>query len=395
MRGDPTKLGRDLMPRENAKKVKVSGKLLYMNHKKVVVGMSGGVDSSVAAWLLKEQGYEVIGVTMQIWQDETEQAMEENGGCCGLSAVEDARRVAQMLDIPYYVMNFKSDFQKYVIDYFVKEYLQGRTPNPCIACNRYVKWESLLKRSMEIGADYIATGHYARVTRLSNGRYALQKSATTAKDQTYALYNLTQEQLTHTLMPVGDYTKEEIRAMAEKIGLRTAGKPDSQEICFIPDHDYAGFILRETEGKVPPAGNFVTNDGRILGRHKGITHYTIGQRKGLGVALGFPVFVTEIRPETNEVVLGSNEEVFGNTLCAGQLNFMSIPALQEEMEVIAKIRYNDKGKPCKIHMADEQRVVCQFHEPVRAITPGQAVVFYDGDIVVGGGTILKARRNSR
>lgn len=365
-----------------------------MSKQKVVVGMSGGVDSSVAAWLLKEQGYEVIGVTMQIWQDEEECTLEENGGCCGLSAVEDARRVAQMLDIPYYVMNFKSDFKKYVMDYFVEEYLHGRTPNPCIACNRYVKWESLLRRSMEIGADYIATGHYARISRLANGRYALQKSATAAKDQTYALYNLTQEQLAHTLMPVGDYTKEEIRAMADKIGLRTANKPDSQEICFIPDHDYAGFIAREAKEKVPPAGNFVTNDGRILGRHKGITHYTIGQRKGLGIALGFPVFVTEIRPETNEVVLGSNEEVFGYTVCADRLNFMSVPNLQGGMEVIAKIRYNDRGTPCYIRMMDEQRMICQFHEPVRAITPGQAIVCYDGDTVVGGGTILKTRRKS-
>lgn len=360
-----------------------------MYKKKVVVGMSGGVDSSVAAWLLKEQGYEVIGVTMQVWQDEEELVLEENGGCCGLSAVEDARRVAQMLDIPYYVMNFKSEFKKNVMDYFVDEYLHGRTPNPCIACNRYVKWESLLRRSLEIGADYIATGHYARITQLENGRYALQKSATSAKDQTYALYNLTQEQLAHTLMPVGDYTKEEIRAMAQQIGLRTANKPDSQEICFIPDHDYAGFIEREAKGKVPPAGNFVTKDGTVLGRHKGITHYTIGQRKGLGIALGFPAFVTEIRPETNEVVLGRNEEVFGDTVYADRLNFMSIPDLQEEMDVVAKIRYNDKGTPCKICRMDEQRVVCHFHTPVRAVTPGQAVVFYDGDTVVGGGTILK------
>ncbi len=359
-----------------------------MKKKKVVVGMSGGVDSSVAAWLLKEQGCEVIGVTMQIWQDEEESVLEENGGCCGLSAVDDARRVAQMLGIPYYVMNFKTEFKKQVIDYFVAEYLRGRTPNPCIACNRYVKWESLLKRSMDIGADYIATGHYARVVQLANGRYALHKSATSAKDQTYALYNLTQHQLAHTLMPVGDYTKDQIRALAEKIGLRTADKPDSQEICFIPDHDYAAFIERETQGKVPPAGNFVTAAGQVLGRHKGITHYTIGQRKGLGIALGSPVFVTEIRPDTNEVVLGSNEEVFGDTVYAEHLNFMSIPDLQGELEVTAKIRYNHQGAPCTISKIDNDRVICRFHEPVRAITPGQAVVFYEGDTVVGGGVII-------
>lgn len=350
--------------------------------------MSGGVDSSVAAYLLKEQGYEVIGVTMQIWQDEEEVIQEENGGCCGLSAVDDARRVAASLDIPYYVMNFKAEFKKNVMDYFVAEYLKGRTPNPCIACNRYVKWESLLKRSMEIGADYIATGHYAKITELPNGRFALKKSVTAAKDQTYALYNLTQYQLSHTLMPVGDYSKEEIRGIAEKIGLRTANKPDSQEICFIPDNDYAGFIDREAAGKVPPPGNFVLTDGTVIGQHKGITHYTVGQRKGLGIAMGRPVFVTEIRPDTNEVVIGSNEDVFGTTVYAKNLNFMSIPDLEGDLKVIGKIRYSHKGAPCTIRKVEEDKIVCQFHEPVRAITPGQAVVFYDGDIVVGGGTII-------
>lgn len=350
--------------------------------------MSGGVDSSVAAYLLKEQGYDVIGVTMQIWQDEEEAVQEENGGCCGLSAVDDARRVAASLDIPYYVMNFKAEFKKNVMDYFVAEYLKGRTPNPCIACNRYVKWESLLKRSMEIGADYIATGHYAKITELSNGRFALQKSVTAAKDQTYALYNLTQYQLSHTLMPVGDYSKEEIRGIAEKIGLRTANKPDSQEICFIQDNDYAGFIDREAAGKVPPPGNFVLTDGTVIGQHKGITHYTVGQRKGLGIAMGRPVFVTEIRPDTNEVVIGSNEDVFGTTVYAKNLNFMSIPDLEGDLEVIGKIRYSHKGAPCTIRKVEADKIVCQFHEPVRAITPGQAVVFYDGDIVVGGGTII-------
>ena len=324
-----------------------------MDKKRVVVGMSGGVDSSVAAWLLKEQGYEVVGVTMQIWQEEPEQELEENGGCCGLSAVEDARRVAAMLDIPHYVMNFRADFQKYVIDYFVEEYLIGHTPNPCIACNRYVKWESLLKRGMEIGADYIATGHYARVRKLPSGRYTLQKSATEAKDQTYALYNLTQRQLAHTLMPVGEYTKEEIRAIAGRIGLRTANKPDSQEICFIPDHNYARFIEREQKGAVPPPGNFVTKDGKVLGQHKGITHYTIGQRKGLGIALGVPMFVAELRPDTNEVVLGGNEEVFGTALSGDKLNLMSIPDLEGELEVTAKIRYNHKGAPCTIRKSGE------------------------------------------
>ena len=357
------------------------------NTKKVVVGMSGGVDSSVAAYLLKEQGYDVIGVTMQIWQDEERVVLEENGGCCGLSAVDDARRVAAALDIPYYVMNFKKEFKENVIDYFIDEYLHGRTPNPCIACNRYVKWESLLRRSMDIGADYIATGHYARIEKLPNGRYSLKRSATLAKDQTYALYNLTQEQLARTLMPVGEYSKDEVRQMAEKINLRVANKPDSQDICFVPDGDYAGFIERTLDAELP-TGNFVTLDGKVLGKHKGITHYTVGQRKGLGLALGYPAFVIEIRPETNEVVIGTNEDSMSNYVRANKLNFMSIADLTEPMRVFAKIRYNHKGAWCTIEKTGEDEVLCTFEEHQRAITPGQAVVFYDGDYVLGGGTII-------
>ncbi|MBS5933269.1 MAG: tRNA 2-thiouridine(34) synthase MnmA [Clostridiales bacterium] len=355
---------------------------------KVVVGMSGGVDSSVAAQLLKKAGYDVIGVTMQIWQDEDRFTQETEGGCCGLSAVDDARRVAQALEIPYYVMNFKKEFKANVMDYFVNEYLQGRTPNPCIACNRYVKWESLLKRSLDIGADYIATGHYARVLKLENGRYTLRKSATAAKDQTYALYNLTQYQLSHTLMPVGEFTKDEIRKMALDINLRVANKPDSQEICFIPDNDYAKFIEENSGEKILP-GNFVNSAGEVIGKHKGITHYTVGQRKGLNLSLGHPAFVLEIRPETNEVVIGTNDEVFADKLYANNLNFMSIEDLEGSMEVEAKIRYSHKGAKCTIRKVDTDEVECIFEEPQRAITPGQAVVFYKDDYIVGGGTIMR------
>lgn len=358
-----------------------------MKKEKVVVGMSGGVDSSVAALLLKEQGYEVIGVTMQIWQDEEVTLQEENGGCCGLSAVEDAARVAQVLDIPYYVMNFKQEFKKRVMDYFVSEYLAGRTPNPCIACNRYVKWESLLQRSLEIGADYIATGHYARVEQLPNGRYAIRNSVTAKKDQTYALYNLTQFQLSHTLMPVGEFTKEEIRELAVKNHLPVAQKKDSQDICFVPENDYAAFIKKEAGNKVPGPGNFVTADGVVLGQHEGITHYTIGQRKGLGLAVGHHVFVSEIRPQTNEVVIGEAEDVFRRELICDHINFMGMEDLREPRRVWAKIRYAHPGEWCVLERIGEDSIRCQFEKPVRAVTPGQAVVFYEGEYVLGGGTI--------
>lgn len=350
--------------------------------------MSGGVDSSVAALLLKEQGYDVIGVTMQIWQDEEETVREAHGGCCGLSAVDDAGRVAQMLKIPYYVMNFKQEFKSRVMDYFVEEYLAGRTPNPCIACNRCVKWEALLKRSMAIGADFIATGHYARVVQLQNGRFAIQNSVTAKKDQTYALYNLTQYQLSHTLMPVGDYRKEEIRELAIQNGLPVAHKPDSQDICFVPDGDYAGFIEREAPGRIPGPGNFVTKDGIVLGQHKGITHYTVGQRKGLGLSMGHQVFVSEIRPQTDEVVIGEAEDVFGAELSCSHINYMSVESLPKPRRVRAKVRYAHPGEWCTIEQTGEDEIHCSFEKPVRAITPGQAVVFYDGEYVLGGGVII-------
>ena len=358
-----------------------------MEKKKVVVGLSGGVDSSVAAYLLKKQGYEVIGVTMQIWQEEEPEFQEENGGCCGLSAVDDARRVAAKLEIPYYVMNFRKEFKENVIDYFIKEYQEGRTPNPCIACNRYVKWEALLKRSLDIGADYIATGHYARVEQLENGRYAIRNSVTARKDQTYALYNLTQEQLAHTLMPVGAYTKEKIRQIAAEAGIPVAHKKDSQEICFVPDNDYAGFIEKSTGQKIL-RGNYVKKDGTVIGEHKGIIHYTIGQRKGLNLSTGHPVFVTEIRPETNEVVIGENEELFVKSLVCDRMNYMAMEEIKEGEILSGKIRYNHPGAPCTLKKLENGRVQVDFLEPQRAVSPGQAVVLYRGEYVAGGGIIL-------
>lgn len=361
-----------------------------MNNKTVVVGMSGGVDSSVAAYLLKEQGYNVIGITMQIWQQEDSCSIENNGGCCGWSAVEDARRVCDKLSIPHYVMNFRDVFKRTVIDDFVEEYISGRTPNPCIRCNRFVKWEALLDRSLMIGADYIATGHYAKIRQLSNGRFAVTKSVTDKKDQTYALYNLTQDQLAHTLFPIGDYEKKDVRQIAESIGLDVANKKDSQEICFIPDNDYCRY-LKNSGAKLPGIGNFVDKQGKIIGTHKGIHEYTIGQRKGLGISAEEPLYVCDIDVINNRVVLGGDKDVFENVLYCHKLNYMGIEHFTDGQMVSARIRYGSKEEVCRLTYVKEDVLRCEFINPVRAITPGQAVVFYDDDVILGGGIIVKRK----
>lgn len=346
---------------------------------KVVVGMSGGVDSSVAAYLLKAQGYDVIGVTMQLWEGE-----DTEGNCCGLTAAEDARAVAAKIGIPHYVFNFKQVFKEKVIDYFVDEYLNASTPNPCIACNRYVKWAALLNRALEIGADYIATGHYANIVKHPvTDRYTIK--AADNKDQSYALYNLTQEQLSRTLMPDGAYPKSEIRAIAEKIGLRVANKPDSQDICFVPDGDYGAFI-KENSDAVITEGDFVDCEGNVIGKHKGITNYTIGQRKGLGIALGVPAYVTEIDKDNNRIVIGSNEDLFKTRVIVKDYNPMGLGKITEEVRCFGKLRYNQNKASCVIRPKGEY-IEAIFDEPQRAVTPGQAAVFYDDEYVAGGGVI--------
>lgn len=362
-----------------------------LDKNKVVIGLSGGVDSSVAAYILKKQGYEVIGVTMKVWQD-SDTDYDRDDGCCGLSAVDDARRVANKLGIPFYVMNFKSVFKEKVIDYFIDEYLSGRTPNPCIACNKYIKFDELIKKAHSLGAYYVATGHYARIVKDEKiNRYLIKKSSAKAKDQTYTLYNLTQDQIKHMLMPLSEYSsKEEIRGIAKELGLDVANKPDSQEICFVPDNDYGNFIEENTNKKIIP-GDFVDTKGNALGRHKGVVYYTIGQRKGLGISFGKPTYVVDIRPDKNQVVLGDNEEVFSNKLFAKDINFIPFEKIDDPIKVKAKIRYSAKPADATIYPLEDNMIKVEFENPQRAITPGQAIVFYDDDdTLVGGGTIVKS-----
>lgn len=353
-----------------------------MERKKAVVGLSGGVDSAVTAYLLKKQGYEVMGVTMCVLGGENRKIEEQ--------MIEDAGAVARALGISYEAVDFTQRFQEKVVTYFVEEYLHARTPNPCVMCNRHVKWAALQDYAGRIGADFVATGHYARIERLANGRYTLKNSVTAKKDQTYVLFCLTQEQLAHTLMPLGDYDKEQVRRIAKDAGIPVAEKKDSQEICFIPDHDYTAFIMRRCPENDVREGNFVTPDGRTIGTHKGLIHYTVGQRKGLGVAFGEPMFVKKLCPESNEVVLGKAEEMFQDSLVCDSVNFMGAEPLKpgETLRVTGKIRYAHRGTPATVTMLDDGCLRADFDTPVRAVTPGQAAVFYDGEYLACGGIIV-------
>lgn len=351
---------------------------------KVLLGMSGGVDSSVAAVLLREAGYEVVGVTLKLRPDEY-MTGSLSGGCCSLDDINDAKRVADALEIPHYVLNFTDVFSETVIDYFVRAYKEGRTPNPCIACNRHVKFEAMLQKALSMDMDYIATGHYAVIERNEEGRYLLRRSRA-AKDQSYVLYTLTQPQLAHTLFPLGDMDKEEARTIARAHSLPVANKPDSQEICFVENKDYAGFIERYTGEKARP-GAFIDRNGAVIGKHQGLYRYTVGQRKGLGGGFGQPMYVTGIDPARNQISLGEEGSQYTNRLVAGDLNWISFDRLEEPMEAFAKVRYQARPAKATLTPGTDGRVEVQFEEPQRAVTPGQAVVFYDERYVLGGGTI--------
>lgn len=347
---------------------------------KVLVAMSGGVDSSVAAYLEKEAGNEVIGVTMRLFGDGIDST------CCSLDDVEDARSVAYKLGMPYYVFNFSDDFKEKIICKFIESYENGRTPNPCIDCNRYMKFDKLYERAKLLGCEYVVTGHYARIDK-ENGRYVLKKALDASKDQSYVLYSLTQEQLAHTLFPLGEMSKDETRLIAEKCGFSNAHKPDSQDICFVPDGDYAKVIALHT-GKTYAPGDFIDKDGNVLGTHRGIIHYTLGQRKGLGVSAATPLYVCKIDVLNNTVTLGENGDLFSTELTVGDFNWISGEAPSETFRCEAKIRYRQKEQPATVYPCGAGKVKIVFDEPQRAITPGQAAVLYDGEKVLGGGTIL-------
>ena len=352
---------------------------------KVLIAMSGGVDSSVAAFLMKEQGCDCIGATMKLFHNE-DIGVKSSRTCCSLEDVEDARSVAFHLGIPYYVFNFSDDFRERVIGRFIAAYERGATPNPCIDCNRYLKFERLYERARILGCDAIVTGHYARIV-FENGRWLLKKALDESRDQSYVLYSLTQEQLAHTRLPLGALHKSETRRIAEEQRFYNAGKPDSQDICFVPDGDYAGFIARYT-GHGCPTGDFVDESGQVLGRHKGIVHYTVGQRKGLGIAADAPLYVKRIDAQENRVVLSGSDALFSRELTANDFNWIACDTPPRELRATARVRYHQREQAATVTVLPDGRVHLVFGEPQRAITPGQAVVLYDGDTVLGGGTIV-------
>lgn len=358
---------------------------------RIAVAMSGGVDSSAAAWLLKEQGHDLIGVTLKLF-DNGDAGIVGESSCCSLDDVEDARAVARQLGFPHYVFNFSQSFRCQVMDRFVAAYEAGETPNPCIDCNRYIKFEALLQRARELRRQAVATGHYARLEfEAGSGRWLLKKAVHPEKDQSYVLYPLTQEQLSCSRFPLGELSKAEIREIAQEQGFVNARKRESQDICFVPDGDYAAFIRRHT-GKEYPAGPFLDQEGRVLGTHEGIIGYTVGQRRGLGVSSNQGrLYVKEVRPQDNTVVLSGSQALFSRTVLARDLNLIAVSRLDSPTRMWAKVRYRQQEQPCVAEQLDENTIRVTFDQPQRAVTPGQALVLYDGEVVVGGATIVEGK----
>ena len=359
--------------------------------KRVLVGMSGGVDSSVAAALLVEAGYEVIGVTLNVWpeHDPMQALVEREDACCALGAVEDARRVAAQLGIRYYVLNFRDVFRRTVMANFAAEYARGRTPNPCVRCNQFVKFDALLARAAALEADYVATGHYARIDRdPATGRWRLRKAVDARKDQSYVLYVLSQERLARTLFPLGERTKAEVRALAERLGLVTATKPESQEICFVPSNNYRDYLARVAP-ETRRSGPIVDLAGQVIGQHEGIAYYTIGQRRGLGLAVGEPLYVVDIRPEANTLVVGPREALATPGCLVEDVNLVALETVDQPIRAAARVRYRAEEVPCWLLPAGDGQLAVRFVAPQRAVTPGQAIVFYADDVVLAGGTIAR------
>lgn len=363
-------------------------------HGKVLVAMSGGIDSTVTAMMLHEEGYEVIGITMKTWDYANSGGSKKETGCCSLDSINDARQVAVTMGFHHFIVDIREEFGDYVIDNFVDEYLAGRTPNPCVLCNTHIKWSALLKRADALDCQFIATGHYA-IIKEEAGRRFISRAVDLNKDQSYVLWGLSQECLQRSRFPLGGFTKPEVRQMAADMGfLELSKKAESYEICFVPDNDYRGFLKRKVEGleEKVAGGDFVNVQGQILGQHEGYPFYTIGQRKGLGKAFGEPMFVTEIRPDTNTVVLGRLEELLRNGMTVGQVNPMKYAAIPEGLEAVTRVRYKDRGTLCRLSPLDGDKVAVEFYANVSGVAPGQSAVFYEDDDVVGGGIIYGSAR---
>ncbi len=353
--------------------------------------MSGGIDSTITALMLNDEGYEVVGITMKTWDYASAGASKKETGCCNLDSFNDARMAAVQHGFPHFVLDIREEFGDFVIENFVDEYLAGRTPNPCVMCNTHIKWRALLKRADALDCEFIATGHYGNIHQHSNGRYYISKGIDDLKDQSYVLWGLQQDLLSRTILPLGKFKKPQIRQMAIDYDYpELAKKSESYEICFVPDNDYRGFLKRKVDGleEKVTGGNFVDKSGKILGRHKGYPFYTIGQRKGLDIALGKPVYVTAIHPDTNTVMLGDEEDLAKNEMMVGKINMMKYDEVTPGMEVTTKIRYKDKGSLSNIY-PDGDKIKARFYENVKSIAPGQSAVFYEGDDVIGGGIIMK------